>query len=67
MNDEIKTPAAATDAVAGSSAADELTVAELVKRAQADGVSIGGEGGLLAQLTKIVLESSLEGEMDVHL
>ena len=67
MNDEIKTPAAATDAVAGSSAADELTVAELVRRAQADGVAIGGEGGLLAQLTKIVLESSLEGEMDVHL
>jgi transposase-like protein len=30
-------------------------------------VSIGGEGGLLAQLTKIVLESSLQGEMDVHL
>jgi transposase-like protein len=42
-------------------------VAELVARAQADGVSIGGEGGLLAQLTKIVLESSLQGEMDVHL
>jgi putative transposase len=48
-------------------AVDRRVVAELVARAQADGVSISGEGGLLAQLTKIVLESSLQGEMDVHL
>jgi len=67
VNDEFKNRAVATDAVVATSAADELTVAELVRRAQADGVAIGGEGGLLAQLTKIVLESSLEGEMDVHL
>jgi putative transposase len=46
---------------------DRRVVAELVARAQADGVSISGEGGLLAQLTKIVLESSLQGEMDAHL
>jgi putative transposase len=46
---------------------DRQVVAELVARAQADGVSISGEGGLLAQLTKIVLESSLQGEMDAHL
>jgi len=46
---------------------DRQVVAELVARAQADGVAIGGEGGLLAQLTKLVLESSLEGEMDAHL
>nr|WP_010311188.1 transposase [Saccharopolyspora spinosa] len=42
-------------------------VTELVKRAQPDGVAISGEGGLMQQLTKIVLESSLEGEMDAHL
>jgi transposase-like protein len=48
-------------------AVDRRVVAELVARAQADGVSISGEGGLLAQLTKIVLESSLRGEMDAHL
>jgi putative transposase len=48
-------------------AVDRQVVAELVARAQADGVSISGEGGLLAQVTKIVLESSLQGEMDVHL
>lgn len=46
---------------------DRQVVAELVKRTQADGVTIGGEGGLMQQLTKIVLESSLEGEMDAHL
>lgn len=55
------TPAAATPAV------DRQVVAELVARAQAEGMSLSGEGGLLAQLTKIVLESSLEGEMDAHL
>jgi putative transposase len=42
-------------------------VAELVKRAQAEGLPVSGEGGLLQQLTKIMLESSLEGEMDAHL
>jgi len=46
---------------------DEQLVSELVARASAEGVSLTGEGGLLAQLTKRVLESSLEGEMDVHL
>jgi putative transposase len=54
-------PQAATPAV------DRQVVAELVKRAQADGLAVDGEGGLLAQLTKIVLESSLQGEMDAHL
>lgn len=39
----------------------------VLERAQADGVAVGGEGGLLQQLTKIVLESSLEGELDAHL
>jgi putative transposase len=42
-------------------------VAELVARASAEGVSLTGEGGLLQQLTKLVLESSLEGELDAHL
>jgi transposase-like protein len=44
---------------------DQKVMAELV--AGAEGVSLTGEGGLLAQLTKPVLESSLEGEMDAHL
>ena len=46
---------------------DQTLVAELVARAGAEGVSLTGEGGLLQQLTKMVLESSLEGEMDAHL
>jgi putative transposase len=46
---------------------DRQLVAELVARAQADGVAVGGKGGLLTQLTRLVLESSLQGEMDAHL
>jgi transposase-like protein len=46
---------------------DAQVVAELVARAQAEGTPVGGEGGLLQQLTKLVLEASLEGEMDAHL
>jgi putative transposase len=46
---------------------DEQLVAGLVARAGAEGLSVTGEGGLLAQLTKLVLEASLEGELDSHL
>ncbi len=46
---------------------DRQVVAELVARAQADGMAISGEGGLMQQLTKLVFESSLQGEMDAHL
>ncbi len=46
---------------------DQRLVAELVARAAGQGVPVAGEGGLLAQLTKLVLEASLEGEMDAHL
>ncbi|GDY34050.1 hypothetical protein GTS_56830 [Gandjariella thermophila] len=62
MTDEIKPQTAVT-----APAVDEQVVAELVKRATADGVPVSGEGSLLQQLTKIVLESSLESEMDAHL
>jgi transposase-like protein len=46
---------------------DLKVVAELVGRASAEGVSLTGEGGLLQQLTKLVLESSLDGELNAHL
>ena len=59
MTDEAKTQTAP--------AVDRRVVAELVARAQADGMAVDGEGGLLAQLTKLVLESSLQGELDAHL
>ncbi len=42
-------------------------VERLVAQARADGVQLSGEGGLLAQLTKRVLESALEGEITDHL
>lgn len=42
-------------------------MAELVARAQASGVKLTEEGGLLQQLTKRVLESALEGELTDHL
>jgi transposase-like protein len=46
---------------------DQQLVAELMARAAGQGVSLTGEGGLLQQLAKMVLEASLEGEMDAHL
>jgi transposase-like protein len=48
-------------------ASDEQLVAMLVDRARAEGLQLTGEGGLLQQLTKRVLESALEGEITDHL
>jgi putative transposase len=56
-----------TETVSAAPVVDRQVVAELVAAAQAEGMSLSGEGGLLAQLTKLVFESSLEGEMDAHL
>lgn len=39
----------------------------LVDQAKAEGVSLTGPGGLLGDLTKRVLETALEGELDDHL
>ncbi len=47
--------------------ADEQLVQALADRARAEGLQLTGEGGLLARLTKRVVESALEGEMDDHL
>ncbi len=38
----------------------------LVDRVRTDGLQLTGEGGLLQQLTKRVLESALEGEITDH-
>jgi putative transposase len=46
---------------------DERLVRQLAARARAEGLKLTGEGGLLARLTKVVVESALEGEMDDHL
>lgn len=46
---------------------DKALVAQLVGQAQRQGLSVEGEDGLLGQLTKLVLESALEGEITAHL
>ena len=46
---------------------DEALARELVERARAEGVGLVGPGGLLTGLTKTVLETALEAEMDEHL
>jgi putative transposase len=58
----------AAGAVAGAlDAVDEQLVEQLAERARSEGLQLTGEGGLLARLTKRVVESALEGEMDDHL
>src|SRR3954467_2230215 len=49
------------------SGVDAELVARLVEQARAGGLQLTGEGGLLQQLTKRVLESALEGEITDHL
>ncbi len=46
---------------------DETLAQELVERARAEGVELVGPGGLLTGLTKTVLETALEAELDEHL
>jgi transposase-like protein len=46
---------------------DEELIRQLAAQARAEGVSLTGPGGLLGRLTKVVLESALEGELDSHL
>jgi putative transposase len=61
---------ATAEAVVGpvrADAVDEELVRQLSDRARAEGLRLTGEGGLLARLTKIVVESALEGEMEDHL
>src|SRR3712207_562736 len=55
----------ATGSVAG--ATDEQLIAMLVDRARGEGLQLTGEGGLLQQLTKRVLEAALDGEITDHL
>lgn len=46
---------------------DESLAQELVERARSEGVELVGPGGLLTGLTKTVLETALEAELDEHL
>jgi transposase-like protein len=57
-----------TDAQDGQPSEAELEFArQLVDRARSEGLSLVGPGGLLAGITKRVLESALDVEMDEHL
>jgi putative transposase len=67
MTDVISGIEAGEAAVGALDAVDDGLVAELVARAEAGGVKLTGEGGLLAELTRKVLESALEGELTDHL
>jgi len=51
----------------GLDAVDEQLIPRLAGRARAGGLHLTGEGGLLAQLTKRLVESALEGEITDHL
>lgn len=55
-----------SEAARAKSVEDRL-IDELVGRAQAEGLQLTGEGGLLQQLTKRLLESALKGEITDHL
>jgi putative transposase len=58
----------AADGGNGQADAAELELArQLAERAQAEGLSLTGPGGLLGRPTKVVLEGAQEGEMDAHL
>ncbi len=48
-------------------ASDEELARQLAEQARAEGIPLTGPGGLLGRLTKVVLESALEAEMDDHL
>lgn len=51
---------------ASAATSDEQLIAMLVDRARSEGLQLTGDGGLLQQLTKRVLESALEGEITDH-
>src|SRR4051812_46121354 len=64
---EPETPLEVETPVAEVSALDVQLLRRLADQARDQGLELAGEGGLLQQLTKVFLESALEGEMDVHL
>jgi transposase-like protein len=61
---EDTSPAAPTAVLDGL---DEQLITQLVDRARTGGLRLTGEGGVLQQLTKRLLESALDGELTDHL
>lgn len=58
---------AAVEEEAPARAVEVALAEELVERARSEGVELVGPGGLLTDLTRTVLETALEVEMDDHL
>ena len=56
-----------TTAAPSEACLDEEVAKDLLARARREGVSLVGPGGLLAGLTKTVLETALEAELTEHL
>jgi len=67
MSSENVTESATGPEAVSAQPVDQRLVDELVGRALAEGVQLTGEGGLLQQLTKRLLESALDGEITDHL
>lgn len=67
MTDVVRDSALKLEAAGESAAVDDQLVGMLVERPRAEGLQLTGEGGLLHQLTRRVLESALEGEITDHL
>jgi transposase-like protein len=69
MNDVMQDAATgeSADGAAVLDAVDTQLIDQLVGRARSQGLMLTGAGGLLAQLTKRVLESALDGEITDHL
>jgi putative transposase len=62
---DLATPSSGGEAAGVS--VDEALAQDLVERARSEGVELVGPGGLLTGLTKTVLETALEAELDDHL
>jgi putative transposase len=50
-----------------SSVTDGVVIRGLIDKARAEGVPLAGPDGLLSQITKTVLETALNAELDEHL
>ncbi len=67
IKDELEPVKEAERSSAAHVVGDDQLVEMLVDRARSEGLQLTGEGGLLQQLTKRVLESALDGEITDHL
>jgi transposase-like protein len=62
-----QTPQTSDSAATERDAVDEQLAARLVEQARSEGISLVGPDGLLQRVTKLVVESALEGELTDHL